>query len=203
MRLQSAWLVVAVGFVFAQAFSIDRAFADSARLILHDTTGKLLLDHTYQTPTDVVQAQVVFANGLPTTVVVNLEPPDQFELVAGLYLETLQLHQPIHIGAYSDAQRAFFEQPNHPGLDFSLGSFGANTLTGSFIISQLSYVSPGFFTGEIPLQTLSVSFVQFGDNNKTGLVGTIDYPASIPEPSSLVLAALGLIGLAAWCLRRR
>src|SRR5438874_258921 len=55
---------------------------------------------------------------------------------ATLFFGTDQLGIPIQPGTYTNAQRADFAQPGHPGLDVGFDHVGNNTLTGSFTISD-------------------------------------------------------------------
>ena len=57
-------------------------------------------------------------------------PDNTFAILA---FSTNQLGIPIQPGFYSDAQRAPFADPGHPGLDISFQNRGCNTLEGSFL----------------------------------------------------------------------
>jgi hypothetical protein len=53
---------------------------------------------------------------------------------ASLIFETVQLGVPMNPGIFTDAQRAEFASPGHPGLDITSQGRGCNTLSGSFQI---------------------------------------------------------------------
>ncbi|WP_394825664.1 hypothetical protein [Pendulispora albinea] len=50
---------------------------------------------------------------------------------------TRSLGRPLLPGTYTDAQRAAFTDPNHPGLDISGDGRGCNTITGQFQVIEM------------------------------------------------------------------
>jgi hypothetical protein len=77
--------------------------------------------------------------------------------------------QQLHVGTYTDAQRAAFRDPGHPGLDASGDGRGCNTLTGSFTITQLVTDASGAVTA------LAATFEQHCEGATPALHGTIHY----------------------------
>lgn len=74
-------------------------------------------------------------------------------------------------GTYTDAQRAAFREPGHPGLDAHGSGRGCNTLTGSFTIHELVADAAGTVTA------LSATFEQHCEGATPALRGTIHYYA--------------------------
>ena len=79
--------------------------------------------------------------------------------------------QQLHVGTYTDAQRAAFRDPGHPGLDVSGDGRGRNTLTGSFTIPQLVVDATDAVTA------LAATFPQHCEGAAPALHGTIRYCA--------------------------
>jgi len=99
-------------------------------------------------------------------------------------------------GFYSDADRAPFARPGHPGLDWGLDGRGCNTLTGNFTIlgAQFDYA------GATPsLLSFGATFEQHCENAAPALFGTFYYnfdpDTAVPEPSTLSLLVLGCCGV--------
>jgi len=122
-----------------------------------------------------------------------------------LDFNTFQLGIPIQPGFYPDAQRAAFTQPGHPGLDVTFQNRGSNTLTGNFTISQLTSMPDATLPSGLRLLTFDATFEQHSEGAGPALFGRIQFTsslASVPEPSTLTLAALGALGLGGYGWRR-
>ena len=77
----------------------------------------------------------------------------------------------LHVGTYTDAQRAPFREPGHPGLNVDGDGRGCNTLTGSFTISQLVTDATG------AVKALAATYEQHCEGGTPALRGTIHYYA--------------------------
>jgi hypothetical protein len=104
------------------------------------------------------------------------------------------------IGLYVGATRWPFQNAGQPGMDFASAGRGENQLDGWFDILDLQQ-SNGTIT------SLAVDFYQHGDGYGSSLnpweFGSIRYNSTIPitpapEPQTLALATLGLLGLFLW-----
>jgi hypothetical protein len=85
---------------------------------------------------------------------------------------TDQLGIPIQPGTYTNAQRAAFAAPGHPGLDVSFQNRGCNTVTGSFTINEVTFSDPN------TIATFSASFEQHCEGVVAALHGTFVYGPS-------------------------
>jgi hypothetical protein len=175
------------------------AFSDLAQLAIQE--GSFSENLSFASPANVVAAGLTVVNGTPEGIGLTLFKNDGTQNNFQIHFDTTKLGVPILAGNYTSAQRWPFESTGHPGLDVTFGGSGANTLTGSFTINDISFFTD--LVGHLQLKSLSASWVQFSDADLVPLTGSVLYQSSVPEPSSLVLAALGFIGLAAWRLRRR
>jgi hypothetical protein len=126
--------------------------------------------------------------------------PSEFAL---LDFGTNKLGVPIAVGTYTDAQRASFATPGHPGLDVEFENRGSNTLTGEFTINTLSFDKDT--SGNLQIAAFDVNFTQFSDGSTAALNGHFTYSA-VPEPASIILFGLGLplaVCFQRWRTRRR
>jgi hypothetical protein len=151
-------------------------------------------DITY-TPenSDFFSAQInqTLPDGSPTyvTFVLGTVTSGTDNTFAILQFGTNQLGIPLQPGTYTDAERAPFADPGHPGLDVSFQNRGCNTLTGSFTINQVSFFTDASNT--LQIGSFSASFEQHCEGATPALFGTFTFQASsVPEPSTL---SLGLV----------
>lgn len=99
-------------------------------------------------------------------------------------------------GFYSDADRAPFARPGHPGLDWELDGRGCNALTGDFTIlgAQFNYAG-----GTPGLLSFGATFEQHCEDAAPALFGAFYYSfdpdTTVPEPSTLSLLVLGCCGV--------
>jgi hypothetical protein len=194
----------------------ERAYADStfAHLILNSKPGSFIgegknWDITY-TPANTggfFNAQILtFADvsGQPAFLRFSFlqlgSTPDNYST---LDFATNQLGIPIGPGTYTNAQRASFATAGHPGLDVTIQHEGANTLTGSFTITSLSFFKDT--SGTEKIGHFAVTFSEDADNHTSQFTGSFEYndagASSTPEPSSLVL--LGASTLLGFAWRRK
>jgi hypothetical protein len=104
---------------------------------------------------------------------------------------------PIQPGVYTDAERASFANPGHPGLDVSYDHRGCNRVAGAFTIHDVTFL-------ENQINTFSASFEQHCEGRDPALHGTFTYDAMIPEPTLAlpVLASLLLLTPRTRCKRQ-
>ena len=129
-------------------------------------------------------------NGSPTEVLIVLGPVTNYTVDASLYFGTQALGIPIQPGTYTNAQRDPFESPGHPGLFVAFQNNGCNTLTGSFVITDATFLADN------TISSFSASFEQHCDGAIPALFGTITYnandPTPVPEPAGYSLMGIGL-----------
>jgi hypothetical protein len=133
---------------------------------------------------------VFFSNSLPNAI---------------LDFSTDQLGQPLLPGSYSDAERAPFAQPGHPGLWVAFNNGGPNTVSGDFTIQDAIFApDPTAFNGWRVLQ-FDATFEQHSDGQAPALHGSLSYSAvSVPEPSTwALLLGGGMVLLAFQRVRSR
>ncbi len=134
-------------------------------------------------------------DGKPTHLYFNLGNPGTSSQTPWLNLNfsTTQLGQPLEVGTYTDAERASFASPGHPGFDISFNHYGDNAVWGSFSIDKISFSVDG------RVEYFSSRFEAFGSGfygvgSATKYTGIFTYNA-IPEPSIQLLFATGIAGL--------
>jgi hypothetical protein len=147
-------------------------------------------DIVYNSSFDNVSAQIrrTLPDGQPAELLWVLDSPAPGNQFALLFFGTDQLGIPIQPGSYSDAQRADFASPGHPGLDISFQNRGSNTLTGAFTISEVTFSAD--------LQTILsfvASFEQHSEGAAPALFGQFEYRVTgVPEPGTGLLVWVGL-----------
>lgn len=174
-----------------------------ARLTLDSEPGDLIgqggmFDIFYELPGDTVSPQIrgSLPDGSPAKLLFVLDSPEPGNQFALAFFGTDQLGIPIQPGTYTDAQRADFASPGHPGLDISFQNRGSNTLTGSFTIFDVSFVTDS--SGQFRIDTFDAEFEQHSEGVEPALFGRFQYDASglvIPLPPAVWLFGSGLLGL--------
>jgi hypothetical protein len=196
-----AWLIPLAAVFFVVFAASGQARADPiAHLTLQSEAGDFVgqggsFDLTY-TPanSDFFLASVVPLSPAPSFVdfllgTVTGGPDDTF---VALSFSTTALNIALAPGLYSDAERALFASPGHPGLDVAFQGRGCNSLTGSFTVDEATF-SPDGST----INTFSAAFEQHCEGASAALIGTFTFDAgsSIPEPGVAALVAVALTAL--------
>ncbi|MEY4764852.1 MAG: hypothetical protein RI907_1525 [Pseudomonadota bacterium] len=116
-----------------------------------------------------------------------------------------QVGIPLTVGVYTGAQRAGFNAPGHPGLDYSNSGGGFNTLSGQFQVFDIRLDGNGNYL------SFAASFEIYNYPAPAGsplLGGRFWYNsdanmAAVPEPATWASLALGLVGVGMASRRRR
>ena len=91
-----------------------------------------------------------------------------------LTMATNKLGSNLVPGAYTDAQRAAFADPGHPGLDFSLDSRGCNTVAGTFNVAEAVF---DYSSGEPQAILFRGSFEQYCGGASAAIFGSLYFNA--------------------------
>jgi hypothetical protein len=123
---------------------------------------------------------------------------------------TNRLGVPLTPGTfYDNAQRTPFAQPGHPGLEVIFQNRASSTLTGNFTIEDLTFTRDPR-TGALQLLTFDATFEQHSEGAAPALFGEIQFnepqvgpSTSVPEPTTVFLFGVGILGLVGWVWLRR
>jgi hypothetical protein len=193
IRRTVAGVFCAVGFLVLS----PSARADLlAHLTLQSQPGDFIgqggtFDITYPSTEISAQIRATVAGGLPGEILFNLghvsPAPNTFAL---LFFGTNQLGIEIQPGIYTNAERADFASPGHPGLDVSFQNRGSNTLTGQFTVTDAT-----FYQSNQAIASFSASFEQHSEGATPALFGTFTFTdtaaSNTPEPATSVLFCAG------------
>ena len=139
MQLTSRLVLAVLG----ATLSASLAQGGTAHLVLNSQPGDYVgqgqnWDITYDTgaiPAATVEPQFWNANLLTWYLKANTAE----DTLSRVWFGTDQLGMPIQPGHYTNAQRAAYAQPGHPGLEISFQHRGCNTLTGEFTIYEVTF----------------------------------------------------------------
>ena len=84
-------------------------------------------------------------------------------------------------GLYENAQRYLFEEPGHPGLDFSMESRGCNKLNGKFTVLEVEF-------DQLTLLRLRANFEQHCDRRTAALFGSIYFQSVSGDGTGVVIS---------------
>jgi hypothetical protein len=182
-------------FVVVVAVLGEPSLAQTARLELQSQPGDFIgqggtFDITYQVPPDSISAQIRrrLADNSPAELLWALDSPAAGNQFALVFFGTDALGIPIQAGSYTGAQRADFASAGHPGLDISFQNRGSNTLTGSFVIEEVT-----FDAALTTIQSFRATFEQHSEGGTPALFGKFTYNAVVPEPAAGVVCLLAIV----------
>src|SRR5260370_11735342 len=90
---------------------------------------------------------------------------------------------------YEGAQRFAFHSPTRPGIDVNGDGRGCNTITGRFLVSNITFASNG------TVLTLAIDFEQHCEGAAPALFGSVRFNSSVPvEPRVSIADATALKG---------
>jgi len=170
-----------------------------AHLTLQSQPGDFIgqggtFDLLYESPSDAIFAQIGASNGIPGSLFFIVDSPAPGNQFATLTFTTFQLGIPVQPGTYLNAERGIFATPGHPGLDVTFQNRGSNSVTGSFTIFDVTYVSAP--NGELRIATFDAQFEQHSEGAVPALFGSFEYDASgtpVPEPATMLLCMTGAV----------
>jgi hypothetical protein len=144
-----------------------------------------------------------FLRGLPSLVDFGMGSfTPAANTLAFLSFSTDALGIPMQPGTYTNAQRDS-SSPGPPGLQVSFQNRGCNTISGSFVVTDFSFVGPPL---NETITSFSASFEQHCEGETPALFGTFTYNANgatpVPEPVGYALVGIGVLGLIFRRLRR-
>jgi hypothetical protein len=162
--------------------------ASSAHLTLHSQPGDYIgqaqdWDIVYPSAEISLSSYRTLANGDPTVLFFQVghvvQEPNTY---ATLWFGTDQLGIKMQPGVYLNAERAVFASAGHPGLDVNFQNRGCNTVSGSFTVTEATFI------GTV-LESFAATFEQHCEGGLPALFGTFTYsrvtpPTITSQPSS-------------------
>ncbi|WP_435005215.1 PEP-CTERM sorting domain-containing protein [Tundrisphaera lichenicola] len=189
----SLWVVLGIFVAY-----VPGAQAGYAHLLLESSPGSYIGGGKNYDITDANAYAIVpplgyssLPDGSPTRVYFSVFQTG--EINASLEFSTEQLGIALQPGVYTDAQRATFADPGHPGLELIFGSQGSNVLTGNFTITDVQFFRD--LKGNYQIASFAATFTQISDRGSSVLNGSFTYNINpfnaVPEPASAALLILG------------
>lgn len=99
--------------------------------------------------------------------------------------------QELTVGTYTGATRNSFREPGTPGLDFGGNGWGCSTLTGSFVINEITMESPNY------LRDLDATFEQYCEGTGEPATGHIVIHNPPPPPPLALTVTVDATGTVA------
>jgi hypothetical protein len=109
------------------------------------------------------------ASGASNDLTIHVTPTmSQQGLWWDLEFSTRQLSQPIAVQSYTDAERAPFASPGHPGIDIGGDGRGCNTISGSFQVEDIQWTNT-------TLKSFTATFEQHCEQGASALRGCVHF----------------------------
>jgi hypothetical protein len=126
-------------------------------------------DYIYNGMLTVTQGRFQVSNPAPDNISLWITPSGQNQgLWWDLTFSSHQLGKPLAEQVYTDAERAPFASPNHPGIDIEGDGRGCNTIGGKFQIEKINYSGNA-------LVEFTASFEQHCEGGPNSLRGCVHY----------------------------